>query len=52
MTGHGLDSSGSEEGQILGSCEYGNDPYGSIKCREFFEKLGTKFLKKYPASCS
>jgi len=37
--GMNWDSSGSEEGQILGSCECGNDSYGSIKCREFLEKL-------------
>jgi hypothetical protein len=32
--GHGLDPSGSEKGQVAGSCEYGDEPSGSIKCEE------------------
>jgi hypothetical protein len=25
------------KGQVVGSCEYGDEPSGSIKCGEFFE---------------
>ena len=35
--GHGLDLSGSGHGQVTGSCECGNEPSGSIKCRVFLE---------------
>jgi len=27
---------GSVEGQVAGSCEYADEPFGCIKCREFF----------------
>jgi hypothetical protein len=30
-----LDSSGSEQGPVAGSCEHGNEPAGSIKGAEF-----------------
>ena len=30
---YGPDCSGSVEGQVAGSCECGNEPSGSIKCR-------------------
>jgi hypothetical protein len=30
-----LDSSGSGYGMMVGSCEHGNEPIGSIKSREF-----------------
>jgi hypothetical protein len=30
----GIDWTG---GQLAGSCEYGDEPSGSIKCREFLE---------------
>jgi hypothetical protein len=30
-----LDSLGSGQGQMAGSCEHGNEPSFSIKCREF-----------------
>jgi hypothetical protein len=33
--GHGLDQSGSGWEQVTGSCEYGDEPSGSIKCGEF-----------------
>jgi hypothetical protein len=33
--GHELDSSDSELGQVMGCCEYGNEPSGSIKCGNF-----------------
>jgi hypothetical protein len=29
--------SGSEQGQVAGSCECGNEPSVSIKCGQFFE---------------
>jgi hypothetical protein len=35
--GHVLDQSGLGQGQVAGSCEYGNKPSGSIKCGEFLE---------------
>jgi hypothetical protein len=33
----GLDSSGSEEGPMVTSCEHDNEPFGSIKYKEFLE---------------
>jgi hypothetical protein len=35
--GHGLDRSGSGQRQLAGSCVYGDEPSGSIKCGEFLE---------------
>jgi hypothetical protein len=35
--GHGLDRFGSGYGQVLGICECGNKPSGSIKCGEFLD---------------
>jgi hypothetical protein len=32
--GHGLDQSGSGQGQVTGSCECSNEPSVSIKCGE------------------
>jgi hypothetical protein len=37
--GCGLDSSGLRQGQVVGPCEYSNEPLGSIKGREFLDKL-------------
>jgi hypothetical protein len=34
---HGLDISGSVQGQVVGSCECADKPLGSIKCVEFLE---------------
>jgi len=34
--GHELDRSGSEYGQVAGTCECGNEPLGSIKCGKVF----------------
>jgi hypothetical protein len=31
----GVDSSGSGQAPLAGSCEHGNGPFGSIKCGEF-----------------
>ena len=39
--GYGLDRAGSGWGQVAGTCEYGNEPWGSIKCGEFLDKLKT-----------
>jgi hypothetical protein len=30
---HGLDSSTTEYGPLVGSCDHSNDPSGSIKCK-------------------
>jgi hypothetical protein len=35
--GHRLDLSGSGYGQVAGSCVYGDQPSGFIKCGEFLE---------------
>jgi hypothetical protein len=35
--GCGLDSFGSGQGQVAGSCEHGNEPSGSIKYGEFLD---------------
>jgi hypothetical protein len=35
--GHGMDSSGSGYGQVVASCECGNERLGSIKCGEFLD---------------
>jgi hypothetical protein len=35
--GHILDRSGSEQGQVVGSCEYGDESSGSVKFGEFLE---------------
>jgi hypothetical protein len=34
-----LDSTGSEQGQVEGSCEYGNKPMCAIEYGEFFSSL-------------
>jgi hypothetical protein len=34
---HGLNRSGSGEGQVVSSCESGNELSGSINCEEFLE---------------
>ena len=35
--GYGLNRVGSGYGQVAGTCEYGNEPSGSIKCGEFLD---------------
>ena len=37
--GHGLDRSGSGQGQVAGACECGNELSGSIKCGGFLDYL-------------
>ena len=39
--GHGLDRSGSEQGQVAGSCKCGNKHLGFIECGEFLDWLRT-----------
>jgi hypothetical protein len=34
-----LDSSGSEQRPVAGSCKHGNEPLGSTKCRKFLNYL-------------
>jgi len=35
--GYGLDRAGSGQGQMAGTCEYGIELSGSIKCGELFD---------------
>jgi hypothetical protein len=47
MRGCGLDSSGSGQGRVVGSCEHGNGTSGFIKGGEFFDWLiDYQLLKK------
>ena len=39
--GYGLDRAGSGYGQVVGTCECGDEPSGSIKCGEFLDWLRT-----------
>ena len=41
MWGHGLDRAGSGQGQVAGTSECGNEPSGSIRCKEILDKLRT-----------
>jgi hypothetical protein len=41
---YGLDSSGSGQGPVAGSCEHGNEPSGFIKGREFLDQLRDYYL--------
>ena len=51
--GHGLNLSGSGQGQVAGTCEFGNEISGSIKRGEFLDQLRTgQFLKKDSAPWS
>lgn len=50
--GYGLDSSGTEQGPMAGSCEYGYKPSGLIKGRDFFDYLSDYFVSgKTPQNC-
>jgi len=40
MERHGLDESGSIQGQVTDSCEHCNEPLGSIKCGAVCDWLG------------
>jgi len=37
MWGYGLNQAGSGEGQVDGTCECGNEPSGSMKCKKFLD---------------
>jgi hypothetical protein len=37
MGSWGLDGVGSGQGRVAGTCEYGKEPSGSIKCGEFLD---------------
>ena len=52
MWGHGLDRAGSEKRQASGTCECGNDPWGSIKCGEFLDQLKTGYLLEKDSAAS
>ena len=41
-----MNRSGSGQGQVAGTCEYGNEPSGSIKCGQLLDKLITGYLLK------
>jgi len=41
MKRYGLDQAGSGYGQVVGTCECGNEPSGSVQCREFPNYLKT-----------
>jgi hypothetical protein len=44
MGWNGLDWSGTRQGQVGSSCELGDEPSGSIKCREIIEWLHNWWL--------
>jgi hypothetical protein len=46
--GHELDSAGSEQEQVAGSCECGNESSGSIKCGNFLSSLETVSFSRIP----
>ena len=37
MWGYGLDQAGSGKGEVVDTCDCGNEPSSSIKCREFLD---------------
>jgi hypothetical protein len=37
MGWYGLDRCGSRYGPVKGSCQHGNEPWGSLKCRDVLE---------------
>jgi hypothetical protein len=46
VQGCGLDSSGSEQSPVVGSCEYSNEPSGSIKDGGFLASSVTTGFSK------
>ena len=46
MWGNGMDRAGSGQGQVVGTCECGNEPSGFIKFGEFLDQLETGQLRK------
>ena len=60
--GHGLDSSGSEQGQVVSCCEHGDEPSGFVRFVEFLCQLrnsdsqegllhGITFVRGWLVSC-
>jgi hypothetical protein len=45
MWGYGLDRAGSGYGQVSCTCEFGNEPSGSTKCREFISGVPRNFVR-------
>ena len=53
MQGYGLDRAGLGQGQMAGTCDFGNEPSGSIKCGEVLDQVKTgQLLKKGSAPWS
>jgi hypothetical protein len=52
MGGSGLDRCGSGRGQVVGCCECGSEPSGSVKCREFLDQLREDLLTFKEGVCS
>ena len=56
MSRHGLDSSGSGQGNVAGYCEFGNKTSGSINCGEFldypFSFSGRILLHEFVSLCA
>jgi hypothetical protein len=46
----GLDASGSGEGPVAGSCEYVNEPPGSIKGGELLDQMRISSIELFPTS--
>jgi hypothetical protein len=46
MWGYGLDRAGPAQGHVTGTCGCGDEPSGSIKCRELLDYLKTGSLLK------
>ena len=46
MCVYGLDWAGPGQTQVVDACECGNEPSGSVKCREFLDALQTSWLLK------
>jgi hypothetical protein len=49
---YSLDSTGAGWGPVAGSCQYSNEPSGSIKAGEFLNQLSGYELLKGSAPCS
>jgi hypothetical protein len=53
VRGWGLDSSGSGYFPVAGSCEYGNEPLGTIECGKCLDKLSNYYLfRNYVLICN
>jgi len=46
MRGCGSDSTGSEQGPVMGACKHGKEPSGSIKDGKFLDQLNDHQLVK------